>query len=134
MGKRTAHGYPMRNSDARALDVVARLSGVNFGSVEKVFAAIDALYKIRGMPTASVVSIQNAPAISVFADPKYKDRRSRATNQEIALIMERRHLLPESVQNILMLDVRFSPSGEAKTDTTEDRKYATEALNRVLGR
>jgi hypothetical protein len=123
----------MRNSDARAMDVVARLSGVNFGSVEKVFAALDTLYKVRGLSTASVVSIQNAPALSVFVDTKFRDRRSRATDREIAFIMEKKHLLPENIQNILMLDLRFGSSTIRKIDTTGDKKPPTEPQKAIVG-
>ena len=114
MSIRTAHGYPMRNSEARAADVVARLSGVNYGSVLKIMAAIEALYKVRGVPSKDVVSLENCPTIAAHADPAKRDQRYRHTQKELRLVMQNRHLLTDAQRQTLMLEVRFNEDGSSK--------------------
>jgi hypothetical protein len=59
--QRTPNGRLMRNSSAVAADVITLLSGVNFGSVVKVLAAIDVLATHLGIDPADVVAFGSVP-------------------------------------------------------------------------
>lgn len=118
MPARHASGYPMLHSQARALDVVARLSGVNFGSVEKVFAALDALHSVRGMNPIDAVNLMNAPAVDAQNDPTHRNMRLRQTEREVAFILKHSQHLRGITKQVLMLDVRFNEDG-----TTAYRRF-----------
>jgi hypothetical protein len=72
--KRIPHGRPMPDCDANATDVLALLSGVNFGSVVKVLAAIEAIKTHLKIPVEDIVRFANIPTESVAFDGKHADR------------------------------------------------------------
>lgn len=70
-----------------AADVLALLSGVNFGSVEKVLAAIHAIHEYAGTPHAELVQLEDVPLVRVnvrdVSDAE-RARRARELCEDIA--------------------------------------------------
>jgi hypothetical protein len=120
MGNRYKHGYPFCNSPARAMDVVARLSGVNFSSVEKVFAAMMALEKGLGWDPAQVINLNNAPSVPAHKDSERRVLRVSATQREVERVLRRLDKLPAPVLDALVLTHRFYPDGSSRTRVSTD--------------
>ncbi|CAG9165209.1 hypothetical protein LMG23992_00353 [Cupriavidus laharis] len=78
--KRIPQGRPMPGSDATAADVIALLSGVNYGSVVKVLAAVEAIRTGTGTPLEDIVTFMNIPTEAVVFDGT-NDARIIATDR-----------------------------------------------------
>jgi len=107
--QRTENGYPMRNSPARLLDVLSLLSGVNFGSIEKIIAALQILENVRGEDLA-LYRLDLAPTGPAIRSSGREDR-IKWTEDEVAYLLKHWDGKPEAIREILMLDVRFDKHG-----------------------
>lgn len=81
---RTEQGHQVALKDGKqfvAVDAIALLSGVDFGSVEKVLAAIRAIHQYSGIDMGELLKLVNVPLQRVIlGDERYASR-------EIATIM-----------------------------------------------
>lgn len=77
---RTEQGRPIVLSNGRQFvpaDAIALLSGVNFGSVEKVIAAIEALRQYSGTDMDELLSLSRVPTERVvLGDERYAKRET----------------------------------------------------------
>lgn len=72
--KRIPQGRPMQGTDATAADAIALLSGVNYGSVVKVLAAIEAIKTGTGLTVEQVVQFTDIPTEAVVFDGSNNER------------------------------------------------------------
>ncbi|WP_224078069.1 hypothetical protein [Cupriavidus laharis] len=72
--KRIPNGRPMDGTDVVAVDVIALLSGVNFGSVIKIIAAIEAMCIHLNKQPEEVVRFKNASMEPVEFDGHHEAR------------------------------------------------------------
>ena len=66
--KRIPSGRPMPETDVVAVDAIALLAGVNYGSVVKVLAAIEAIKIHTGQSADSIVAFTDSPTEPVHFD------------------------------------------------------------------
>lgn len=110
--KRIEHGRPLDFKPApaaRAADALALLSGVNFSSVVKVLAAIEALKK-TGLTAEEIVKFQSIPLIPVDFDGVHLDgeheARAEATDNLVSSIVKSGQA--NYLDYVLRLERRFS--------------------------
>lgn len=72
--KRIPCGRPMPETDVVAVDALALLSGVNYGSVVKVLAAIEAIKIHTGQTADAIVQFTDAPTQPVHFDGSDSER------------------------------------------------------------
>lgn len=77
------HGVPIADTSLVAVDAVSMLSGVNFGSVVKVFAAIQLVTNELGLRMDQVVRAEDMPV-----QPCKFDGSTTSREQETALFAE----------------------------------------------
>ena len=78
--KRVNDGRPIPGETVVAADAITLLSGITFGSVVKVLAAIEAVRMTTGADIADIVNLANVPIERVVFDGT-KDARIRATDE-----------------------------------------------------
>lgn len=88
-----------------AADAVSLLSGVNFGSVEKVLAALQLIHEFSGTDLQALVKLADIPLERVNpAEPQYRARAraTRALCEDIAVSR-----VSDKYAQVLHLDGRF---------------------------
>lgn len=85
MSPNTPQGKPLPGREACAVDCLARLSGVNYGSVLKLLYAIRAMEKGLNLPVSVIVDVDGIPddPVSMRADQKPRIQATRATVKEV---------------------------------------------------
>jgi hypothetical protein len=77
------------DKDVVAADAITLLSGVNFSSVKKVIAAIQALSEFTGTDVQELVRLSDVPSAGVRGDDdpdnRYRATATRALCEDIAL-------------------------------------------------
>lgn len=106
--KRTRAGKPTidhKGAHVVSADAIALLAGVNFGSVEKVMAALDAINRYSGTDMELLTDLEAVPLERV--DLYSKGDAERAGNTKAfckALVRTRRFFY---LEDILKLEARF---------------------------
>lgn len=82
---RTEHGTPIPGTNINLTDAVAYLSGVNYGSVVKVFAAVNALLQSKGVPVPDLLRFDHVPTSPVSPYKEDAASRARVRNTDAAV-------------------------------------------------
>lgn len=88
--QRTEAGVPIPGTDVNLTDAVAYLSGVNYGSVVKVFAALNALLQSEGVPVPAILHYSNVPTTPVtpYGTDAVSRARTRCTDMAVRRAVE----------------------------------------------
>lgn len=74
------NGVPVADTSLVAVDAVSMVSGVNFGSVVKVFAALELISQELGLPMDRVVRSEDMPASPCKFDGSTKSREDETAH------------------------------------------------------
>lgn len=105
MRERNESGELMPGTKIVACDALAYLSGVNYGSVVKVLAAIDALYRATNVAVDCIVDIDAAPTTALQVNNKEHRQRVRETDILVRNLVKRG--FADQHQDLLKLSARF---------------------------
>jgi hypothetical protein len=86
-------------------DIISLLSGVNFGSVEKVLAALHAIREYAGTTPSSLIDVYNVPLQRVDVTDSGDAKRAAATEQLLEDLIAAGPA--EEVERTLGLRLRF---------------------------
>lgn len=108
MKNRIDSGRPTINFKDRQVvsaDAIALLSGVNFGSVEKMLAAIYALHRFTGTDVEELVRLSDAPLHRVVLDDYRDTVRAKNTLALVFAVVD--SSVAVEVEDIIKVRSRF---------------------------